>query len=237
MSDDESKELQRIAASIAVAASVFGVQGHWDHALNHAAIEGGALILSTTVGPQVNLRLGRLWGWVRERLGAQRATEAIKTPEGIDVLSAIFRSLLEAPDDAALPVLAALAREYIAGGRKPDRFLRGVARMVCDCEPTELVALMVTFEEAAKIAKDQHQVLLSIDANMVTITLPMGGTGAVSQEVKLPAPWRLAGLLRIGSLGRERGQWGKAGFSIDSPDVLRLAQIFHEAEAMRPTTA
>lgn len=92
------------------------------------------------------------------RLGGEAAaTERLESPDADDVVMESIRSLLNAIDDAVVPMLAALSKEYIDQGRSADRFLRGASKMFADCEKDDLDALRRVFKEVDDLAMEDDK--------------------------------------------------------------------------------
>ncbi|MDO9016537.1 MAG: hypothetical protein Q8S73_26630 [Deltaproteobacteria bacterium] len=234
MSDEKSKELLRTGTSVALGAAVHGAAGHPEHAAAHAAIELGTFVISQVIGPRINSSMGRVMQRLRGWMGVETADAAAHTPDGMDTLSVIFRSLLEVPDEAALPILAALAREHLANGRKADRFLRSAARMISDCTAEDIDALRVIIKEAAAVSRGKHAIALGFrasghDEHAVSVS-------SVDSAAKAWPTVRHAGriphLLVTSGLAQEKDVWDSVAMVLDLETLNRLVATLGEPDPM-----
>lgn len=108
-----------------------------------------ALATLSQAMPMLSGQLARDWtrdrqerwfeGWLRGSTASAEAArdefvEQLATPGVRDVIFDHLRRIEEALDEAALPLLGALARSYVREGRKPDAFFRNASRFLAELD-------------------------------------------------------------------------------------------------------
>jgi hypothetical protein len=86
-------------------------------------------------------------------------------PNAQDAIMAGLRDAMDATAIEVLPALALLTREYARAGRKPDRFFRGLSRMLVDlvAEEYEPLCLLMQHTAVAPHSDERSQVELHIN--------------------------------------------------------------------------
>lgn len=93
---------------------------------------------------------------------AEEIRENLRNPQTADVVARSIRAALETPDEAVVPALARLAKEYIGGSLPIDDFFRGASRMLAECDAEGLADLVTALTESAVIADNIHRITISV---------------------------------------------------------------------------
>jgi len=157
-----------------------------------------------------------------------------------------IRRLLEITDDAVVPGLGALAAEYIAAQRRPDRFFRGLARTLADLDADEYAGLRLMFSGLARVElpadlpKLKRLIVVS-EGDVVEVKYEMTAKqiaslardGAPRPTLgKIPHGERLLHLLYVHELGSRPpdvfGGFGSQAVCVDVETVRRLNKLLNE---------
>lgn len=72
---------------------------------------------------------------------AEMVTQKMNDPRVADEVMRSIRAAVDATDPAVIPALARLEKRRVMGSQAPGPFFRGMARMLCDIDETELGVL------------------------------------------------------------------------------------------------
>lgn len=113
-----------------------------------------------------------------------------------DLMMRAFRQMMDAVDDAVVPVLGYMAGRYTFERRRPDAFFRGLGRVLCDLEHGELEQLR---RIVALAAYGSHsEVALRVDRGAVKLMARDS-----RKELRLAAASRIFSLMKREGLAKE----------------------------------
>lgn len=134
-----------------------------------AALFQAAPALSSSLAKEWQAGRQRAWfeGWLRDDTSTveQARDEFVRQLETPGVRDAIFdhlRRIEEAIDEAALPLLGALAREYARANRRPDAFFRNATRFLAELDAPMIADASKLIEATLAAAGAAPRVLLRV---------------------------------------------------------------------------
>lgn len=231
MADDRTPEDKATEAAIRVGATAGSALVLGTFVPGPLAVVGGAWIGAYATAQILRLRertaakVEAFVAQVAQKLGVTEARhEHMETPAADEVMAETIRALMNSIDEKALPVLAMLAKEYIASGRSPDRLLRGSARMVADCDADDIDEMRNLMNVLARSARGQKRLVLRQDGNSIEVTpegMPMP-TASVPTRI----PRRLMHLLTVNGLAEDDGVWDGPAVALRLEAFQALARAF-----------
>ena len=150
--DSDAKDKVGTALDVAAAVGGAAVAGASTPAIvATGGVVGVAGVLKLAVGAISRRNERRSLKWWNALVKNSRGRSPVEVEEAIaarmdepavhETVAQSVRTMLEAVDEAVVPILGSLAAEYLGDGRKPDWFFRGLARVLCDLDEDELTGL------------------------------------------------------------------------------------------------
>ena len=148
-----------------------------------------------------------------EGVAAEIKARLNNDPNAQDAIMAGLRDAMDATATEVLPALAMLTRKYARAGRSPDRFFRGLSRVLVDlvAEEYEPLRLLMQHTATAPHADERSQIELHLKPvneqapNMETTEVACWGLSAGFTWLPVPIPHaaRLFDQLKINGLASD----------------------------------
>lgn len=103
-------------------------------------------------------------GMTPEEVAARLEVEAKNNSDFAETISRSVRALIDAPSERAAVALGVLVADYGRLKRRPDVFLRGVVRLVCDLEDVEIDELAAVLDWVLATVKREAIILRALDS-------------------------------------------------------------------------
>jgi hypothetical protein len=185
MSDeDERKEkITRLgdaaSAAVTAGAAALATGSTPEAAAIQAAAAAAAPLFGKLASRILQWRDTRRQKWLRSVLHSERTDDVASMSEFLDqnaeeewvkhVVLESVRRVDEATDDAVIPALGRLARQYLDGKQAPDSFFRGLSRVLSDLGEDEFAALQALISFALQSSVERPLTFIVFDQDRVTL--------------------------------------------------------------------
>lgn len=174
--------------------------------------------------------------WVEEQLQAKLLTEP-----GTKVVLKTLDDLDDMVDDELIPILGALAHEYLSIGAGPDAFYRGTSALLRGAQFSDIVEVKALLEQGARVAAADRLKFYPIhppDSDQTAL----GCCRVCSRELpsnEVKAAWEHPELvlhrLRISGLGWTTAVFSGEAWATTVEDLRRLLRVLHRIPARTPS--
>ncbi|HWZ91858.1 MAG TPA: hypothetical protein VNW92_23505 [Polyangiaceae bacterium] len=127
---------------------------------------------------------------------AKAASEQESFAESLDeIMMRSFRMMMDAVDEAVVPVLGYMAGRYTFEQKRPDVFFRSLGRLLCDLEAGEIGSLRLIVNHVCKQSNQREIVSLEID-NAGRVWAWLGTSSGLAPDTTVPGAARIFALLK-----------------------------------------